>query len=174
MALAARGVTVKVLTNSLASNDEPAVFSGYSRYRHALLEGGVQLYELRPAAGAAQPATAGGTSSGVSLHAKAIVVDRQQVFIGSMNMDARSKLLNTEMGLIVDCPPLAAAVTQFFDTATLPASAYHLMLKTDGGAMQWQASDNGKPVSYNRDPDATAQRRIEVQMLKLLPLESLL
>ncbi|NMW25181.1 phospholipase D family protein, partial [Rhodanobacter denitrificans] len=56
-ALAARGVTVKVLTNSLASNDEPAVFSGYSHYRHALLEGGVQLYELRPAAGAAQPAT---------------------------------------------------------------------------------------------------------------------
>lgn len=173
-ALAARGVTVKVLTNSLASNDEPAVYSGYSRYRRALLEGGVQLYELRAAAGAAQPATAGGTSSGVSLHAKAIVVDRQQVFIGSMNMDARSKLLNTEMGLIVDCPPLAAAVTQFFDTATLPASAYHVMLKADGDAMQWQASDNGKPVSYDRDPGATTQRRIEVQMLKLLPLESLL
>ena len=173
-ALAARGVTVKVLTNSLASNDEPAVYSGYSRYRRALLEGGVQLYELRPAAGAAQPATVGGTSSGVSLHAKAIVVDRQQVFIGSMNMDARSKLLNTEMGLIVDCPPLAAAVTQFFDTATLPAVAYHVTLKTDGGAMQWQASDGSKPVSYDRDPGATTQRRIEVQMLKLLPLESLL
>ena len=173
-ALAARGVTVKVLTNSLASNDEPAVYSGYSRYRRALLKGGVQLYELRAAAGAAQPATAGGTSSGVSLHAKAIVVDRQQVFIGSMNMDARSKLLNTEMGLIVDCPPLAAAVTEFFETATLPASAYHVMLQTDGGAMQWQASDDGKPVSYDRDPGATTQRRIEVQMLKLLPLESLL
>ena len=177
-ALAARGVTVKVLTNSLASNDEPAVYSGYSHYRRALLEGGVQLYELRPAAGAAQPATAGGTSSGVSLHAKAIVVDRQQVFIGSMNMDARSKLLNTEMGLIVDCPPLAAAVTEFFDTATLPASAWHVVLKADGsahgGVMQWQASDAGKLVSYDHDPGATISRRIEVEMLKLLPLESLL
>jgi len=177
-ALAARGVTVKVLTNSLASNDEPAVYSGYSHYRRALLEGGVQLYELRPAAGAAQPATAGGTSSGVSLHAKAIVVDRQQVFIGSMNMDARSKLLNTEMGLIVDCPPLAAAVTEFFDTATLPASAWHVVLKADGsahgGAMQWQAIDAGKPVSYDHDPGATFSRRIEVKVLKLLPLESLL
>ncbi len=177
-ALAARGVTVKILTNSLASNDEPAVYAGYSRYRRPLLASGVQLYELRPAAGAPQPATAGGTSSGVSLHAKAIVVDRQTVFIGSMNMDARSKLLNTEMGIIVDCPPLAAAVTQFFDTATQPANAWHVLLKTDGsahgGTMQWQASDDGKPVSYDHDPGATTSRRAEVQMLKLLPLESLL
>ena len=177
-ALARRGVTVKVLTNSLASNDEPAVYAGYSRYRRPLLEGGVQLYELRPAAGAPQPATAGGTSSGVSLHAKAVVVDRQKVFIGSMNMDARSKLLNTEMGIIVDSPPLAAAVTQFFDTATLPSNAYHVVLKANGsahgGAMQWQASDNGKPVSHDHDPGATISRRVEVQILKLLPLESLL
>jgi putative cardiolipin synthase len=177
-ALAKRGVIVKVLTNSLASNDEPAVYAGYSRYRRPLLDGGVQLYELRPAAGAPQPATAGGTSSGVSLHAKAVVVDRQQVFIGSMNMDARSKLLNTEMGIIVDSTPLAAAVTRFFDTATLPDNAYHVVLKANGsahgGAMQWQASDNGKPLSYDHDPDATTSRRVEVQLLKLLPLESLL
>jgi len=177
-ALAKRGVIVKVLTNSLASNDEPAVYAGYSRYRRPLLDGGVQLYELRPAAGAPQPATAGGTSSGVSLHAKAVVVDRQQVFIGSMNMDARSKLLNTEMGIIVDSPPLAAAVTKFFDTATLPSNAYHVVLKANGsahgGAMQWQASDNGKPLSYDHDPGATTSRRVEVQLLKLLPLESLL
>jgi putative cardiolipin synthase len=170
-------VTVKVLTNSLASNDEPIVYSGYSRYRRPLLESGVQLFELQPAAGAPQPATSGGTSSGVSLHAKAIVVDRQKVFIGSMNMDARSKLLNTEMGIIVDCPPLAAAVTEFFDTATLPEYAYRVSLKTDGsahGAMQWQATEHGKPVTWNHDPGVTTSRRVEVQMLKLLPLESLL
>ncbi|WP_040673409.1 MULTISPECIES: phospholipase D-like domain-containing protein [Rhodanobacter] len=176
-ALARRGVKVKVLTNSLASNDEPIVYSGYSRYRRPLLESGVQLFELQPAAGAPQPATSGGTSSGVSLHAKAIVVDRQKVFIGSMNMDARSKLLNTEMGIIVDCPPLAAAVTEFFDTATLPEYAYHLSLKVDGsaqGVMQWQATEHGKPVTYDHDPGVTTSRRVEVQMLKLLPLESLL
>lgn len=173
-ALAKRGVTVKVLTNSLASNDEPIVYSGYSRYRRPLLESGVQIYELQPAAGAPQPATSGGTSSGVSLHAKAIVVDRQKVFIGSMNMDARSKLLNTEMGIIVDCPPLAAAVTTFFNTATLPKYAYRVSLKADNGAMQWQATEHGKPVTYDHDPGATTSRRVEVQMLKLLPLESLL
>jgi Phosphatidylserine/phosphatidylglycerophosphate/cardiolipin synthases and related enzymes len=111
--LTGRGVKVKVLTNSLASTDEAAVHAGYSRYRRTLLEGGVQLYELRPAAGVEQPATSKGTSSGVSLHAKAIVVDGKLVFIGSMNMDQRSKLLNTEMGIIVDCPALAIGGDEF-------------------------------------------------------------
>lgn len=176
--LVARGVAVKVLTNSLASTDEPAVHAGYSRHRRALLEGGVQLYELRPTGDAPQPATAKGTSSGVSLHAKAIVVDRQQTFIGSMNMDQRSKLLNTEMGIIVDCPPLADAVTQFFDTATLPANAYRLVLVAKGlphaGGMQWQSADDGKSVSYGRDPGAATMRRLEVWLLKLLPIEGML
>ena len=176
--LAERGITVKVLTNSLASSDEPAVYSGYSRYRQPLLKSGVQLYELRPAEGAPQPATSGGTSSGVSLHAKAIVVDSRKVFIGSMNMDARSKLLNTEMGIIVDSAPLAEAVTSFFDTATLPTSAYQVVLipagTPDAGDLQWRASKDGQAVIYDHDPDATMQRRAEVQLLKLLPIEGLL
>jgi putative cardiolipin synthase len=173
--LAQRGVAVKVLTNSLASTDEAAVHAGYSRYRRALLEGGVQLYELRPAAGVEQPATAKGTSAGVSLHAKAIVVDGQQVFIGSMNMDQRSKLLNTEMGIIVDCPALAAAVTKFFDTAIQPNSAYHVMLTAPhGGAMRWQASKGGKLIDYHHDPEASTKRRLEVDLLRFMPIEGLL
>jgi putative cardiolipin synthase len=173
--LAARGVDVKVLTNSLASNDEAAVHAGYAHYRRALLEGGVDLYELQPAAGVEQPATSGGTSSGVSLHAKAIVVDAQLVFIGSMNMDQRSKLLNTEMGIIVDCPALAVAVTNFFDTAIQPTSAYHVTLtKPHGGRMQWQASEHGKLVTYHHDPKASMKRRIEVDMLRLMPIEGML
>jgi putative cardiolipin synthase len=176
--LVARGVTVQVLTNSLASTDETAVDAGYSRHRRALLEGGVQLYELRPAAGAPQPFSAKGTSSGVSLHAKAIVVDRQQVFVGSMNMDQRSKLLNTEMGIIVDSPALAQAVQQFFDTASSPANAYRVSLVGKGlphaGRMQWQARDNGETVTYTHDPDTTVQRRLEVMVLKWLPIQGML
>ncbi|GLQ45933.1 phospholipase D family protein [Dyella lipolytica] len=175
--LTARGVAVKVLTNSLASTDEAAVYAGYSRYRRRLLESGVQLYELRPAAGSEQSVTARGTSSGVSLHAKAIVVDKQWVFIGSMNMDQRSKLLNTEMGIIVDSPPLAAAVTQFFDTATVPANAYHVVLipaGSSGGTLQWQASDAGKPLVYGHAPDVTTTRRMEVFVFRLLPIEGML
>src|SRR5262249_45183243 len=138
-ALAGRGVDVAALTNSLASTDEPAAYAGYSHYRTKLLEGGVKLFELRAAPGSPQAATAYGTSAGgIALHAKAIVVDSRYVFIGSMNIDQRSKLLNTEMGVIVDCPPLAAAVADFFHKATAPASAYQVTLSGgQRGHLQW-------------------------------------
>jgi putative cardiolipin synthase len=178
-ALAQRGITVRVLTNSLASTDEPAVHSGYAHYRRALLKGGVQLYELEPAIGAPQPATAGGTSSGVSLHAKAMVVDGAHVFIGSMNMDQRSKLLNTEMGVIIDSPALAQAVEKFFDTAIEPENAYHVVLQVSPAnpkrtRMIWLWSEKGVALQAESDPHATRMRRLEVSLLGLLPIESLL
>ncbi|MDR3388786.1 MAG: phospholipase D family protein [Rudaea sp.] len=178
--LAQRGVAVKVLTNSLASTDEPAAHAGYEHYRNRLLAGGVQLFELRPAAGEKQSATAAGASSGVSLHAKAFVVDRRYVFVGSMNMDPRSKLLNTEMGVMVDCPGLAGAVAQFFATASSPANAFHVELlpATDAASgharLTWVSESNGATVTYDHDPDATRSRRLEVSLLRLLPIEGLL
>ena len=177
-ALARRGVTTRIVTNSLASTDEPAAHSGYARYRQRLLAAGVQLYELRPAPGAPQAATSGGTSSGISLHAKAIVVDGAHVFIGSLNMDQRSKLLNTEMGVIIDSAPLAQAVGEFFDAATLPDNAFHVVLDgaTDDktAAMTWRWSENGIPKSQQSEPGVSAQRRLEVTVLALLPIEGLL
>ena len=41
---------VVVLTNSLAATDVSAVHAGYSRYRKALLEAGVELYEIKSTA----------------------------------------------------------------------------------------------------------------------------
>ena len=178
--LVRRGVDVQVLTNSLAGTDEPAAFSGYEHSRRHLLEGGVQLYELRPLPGAAQPATAGGTSSGISLHAKAMIVDDAHVFIGSLNMDPRSKLLNTEMGIIVDSAPLAQAVKQFFDAAKTPENAYHVAMQKSGGApsgaaqMTWTWSEKGVMENAHSDPDATRMRRLEVSILRLLPIDGLL
>ena len=179
-ALVQRGVTTQVLTNSLAATDEAAAHSGYARYRRRLLEGGVQLYELRPTPGPAQPVTASGTSSGVSLHAKTLVVDREQVYIGSLNMDQRSKLLNTEMGVIIDSAALAKAVREFFDTAILPANSFHVVLrdssgsKPDGKQMVWLWSAGGKAMSDQSDPDVSKQRRTEVFVMGMLPIESLL
>jgi putative cardiolipin synthase len=179
-ALAQRGVTTQILTNSLAATDEAAAHSGYEHYRRALLEGGVQLYELRPTAGTAQPVTARGTSSGVSLHAKTLVVDRKQVFIGSLNMDQRSKLLNTEMGVIVDSAPLAQAVREFFDTAVQPANSFHVVLQEPPGSksadekMYWLWTADGRAMSDENDPDVSKARRMEVFFMKLLPIEGLL
>jgi putative cardiolipin synthase len=176
--IAGRGVDVEAVTNSLAATDEPATYAAYSRYRPALLARGVKLFELRPAGGP-QPASSYGQSSGICLHAMAVVADRRYVFIGSMNMDERSKLLNTEMGVIVDSPPLAEAVADFFASATAPASAFALRLS--GSAedhqrkVEWISTGaDGKEVVSEEPPGATTGRRIESTFMRMLPIESLL
>ena len=104
-----RGVRVVVITNSLASTDGVPVHSKYQLYRKALIEAGVELYEIKPTAGAQlkrrfrEPA---GSSIG-GLHAKTFTFDRRIGFIGSYNLDPRSSKLNTEMGVLFDCPALA-------------------------------------------------------------------
>jgi len=177
--IAARGVSVAVLTNSLAATDETEVHAGYSRYRRPLLEAGIALHELRPMPGV-QARNAHGTSSGVSLHAKTLVVDGHEVFVGSMNMDPRSRSLNTEMGVVVDSVALAARITRFFEQATRPENAFTVELVPTGGQplsrapMRWSARDDGKVVSFDHDPDTSPARRAEVGLLRLLPIESLL
>ncbi|GLQ88262.1 phospholipase D family protein [Dyella flagellata] len=168
------GVSIKILTNSLASTDETAAHAGYVHYRKTLVEGGVQLYELKPQPGQSQPTTSVGKSSGTSLHAKTIVVDDREVFIGSLNMDQRSKLLNTEMGVIVDSPGLAHAVSDFFHTATQPSNAYQVTYDSASHDVIWQADDNGKPVTFHSEPAASVKRRAEVTLLRQLPIDSLL
>jgi len=176
--LAGKGVQVKVVTNSLASTDQPAVHSAYGPLRKQLLAGGVQLYELQPRAGADQDAArrAGG---GVGLHAKAFVVDGRYVFVGSMNMDRRSAQLNTEQGIVVDSPALAQAVAQYFATLTLPANAWRLALEDKGGdggkgQILWIGEEGGKQKTRDSEPEIGPFKRTELILLKLLPIDGML
>jgi putative cardiolipin synthase len=179
-ALTRRGVAVRALTNSLASTDEPAAEAGYARRRRALLAGGVQLYELQPARAVGEQPPAAGRSPGISLHAKAIVIDRRFVFIGSMNLDPRSQLLNTEMGVLVECPVLAGEVARFFEQAADPRSAFHVELARAGGSyghdehLSWSWEDHGTPMSSGRDPEVGISRRLVFGALRLLPIQGLL
>ena len=113
IALAARGVRVRVLTNSLAATDVTPVHAGYAKYREALLRGGVRLYELKPLGhqDSAERQRSGGGSSSASLHAKTFAVDRSRLFVGSFNLDPRSARLNTEMGVVIDSAALAARLS---------------------------------------------------------------
>ncbi len=43
-----RGVAIKIITNSFASNDVPVAQIGYMHYRTDLLQMGVELYEIKP------------------------------------------------------------------------------------------------------------------------------
>jgi len=177
--LAKRGVDVKVLTNALAATDEPEVHAGYSRYRIPLLEAGISLFELRPIPGKPMKNTPG-TSSGESLHAKSMIVDERMVFVGSMNLDPRSRKLNTEMGVIVDCPDLAAALSRYFDSATAPENAFHVVLQRPGSSpsakpvLRWIAVDDGKPVTFDHDPETSQWKRMKVSLMRVLPIEGML
>ena len=175
-ALAQRGAEIEVLTNSLAATDEPEVHAGYARYREDLLDAGIALYEFKPIGGRTGQ-RAYGTSSGVSLHAKTMVVDHHQVFVGSMNFDPRSRSLNTEMGVIVDSPGLAGAIERFFASASAPDNAYHVVLDAgDGGSktMQWITREGEVERRYTHDPQTSVWKRTKVQLLGLLPIEGLL
>ena len=52
-----------------------------------------------------------GSRSG--LHAKAMVVDRRYVVVGSYTLDPRSADINTELALLIDSPSFAQKVAEF-------------------------------------------------------------
>lgn len=180
--LAARGIRVSVLTNSLAATDVPATYAGYVRYRDRLLRAGVHVYELKPSAQAAvvaadredRPRGIGGSSGGsstASLHAKTFVVDRQRVFVGSYNLDPRSARLNTEMGVVMDNPALAGQLADTFD-AYIAQDAYELRL--EGGAVTWIERTAAGEVRHAAAPGTGTLRMWWIRLLGRLPIEWLL
>src|SRR5690606_30620544 len=101
--LVERGVDVKIVTNSLASNSHIIAHSAYKRWRRSLLEAGAEIYEMKADAEALGYFTTPPAEPGtLALHTKAFVVDRRRVFIGSPNVDPRSMILNTEIGVVAD------------------------------------------------------------------------
>ena len=166
LALVKRGVKVRVLTNSLAATDVSPVHAGYSKYREELLRGGVRLYELKPTARERERPRAGG--SGASLHAKTFSIDRQQVFVGSFNFDPRSAQLNTEMGVVVESPRLAALLSSNLDR-DLPRDAYEVRLASNG-ELEWLDGS----ATYDTEPGAGVFKRLWIGFLSILPIEWLL
>jgi putative cardiolipin synthase len=171
--LAGQGVHVRILTNSLASTDVPVVHAGYARYRPRLLACGVELYELRTGA----KATRRGLSSGASLHAKAVIVDRAVLIIGSMNLDPRSRQVNTEVAVRIESPVLGEQLGALFDEAVSPDQAYSVSLVERGkatSALVWRGEENGQPVQFDREPQASWWRCFVSGLLGSLAPEELL
>jgi phosphatidylserine/phosphatidylglycerophosphate/cardiolipin synthase-like enzyme len=74
-----------------------------------------------------------------ALHTKAIVFDRESVFIGSFNLDPRSGSINTEAGLYVESPELARQVIEYMDEGVRPENSYRVLLD-DEGDLYWSRS----------------------------------
>lgn len=175
-AVTGRGVWVRILTNSLVSTDVPVVHAGYARYHPQMLACGVELYEMRPSGLAALP-TRIGLSSGASLHTKAVVIDGEAVFIGSMNLDPRSARLNTEVALRIDSQELGQQLVALFNEATMLDKAFRVGLDESGNVnapLHWDAIENDLPVRYTGEPLASPGRRWMVRILGALVPEALL
>jgi putative cardiolipin synthase len=163
--LVARGVRVVVITNSLATNNHVVAHTGYRRWRREVLAAGVELYELRQDA-AALPlyVTPPATAERLGLHTKAVVVDRERAFVGSPNVDPRSMVLNTEIGVVGDGPAFAARVAALIDRDIAPANAWRVTMDEEG----WLTWTSGDEVLRRQPAQGFKQRTVEF-LLNLLP-----
>jgi putative cardiolipin synthase len=176
--LSRKGVKVRILTNSLASNDVAAVHAGYSKHRKSLLRCGVELYELdehlRADERRAFDWLPGLAKS--SLHAKTMVIDKKKMFVGSFNYDQRSLYLNTEIGIVFEQAEISGRAADKFHK-NIEDVAFRLELITaDNGkeSLRWHSIEDGKPVIYDKEPNVGNGTRLAVWFMRLLPIDWLL
>jgi putative cardiolipin synthase len=156
----ARGVSIRISTNSLASTDNLQAFSGYSRQRRELLKMGLAIGEYRPDPAVQRElmdryAALREQSPVFALHAKTLVMDRERVFIGTYNLDPRSENLNTEVGVVIHDAQQAGLVARAIETDLAPENSWN-------------------PAREDPDGHAPRTKRLKVAFWKLLPLKPLL
>lgn len=170
-----RGVRIGVITNSLAATDEPVVHTGYRRYRDNMLRAGVEIFELHPRLGQRLLLPGEIANTPLRLHTKAAMIDRERMFIGSVNLDPRSEALNTEFGLLIRSPDLAAEALGLLELLKREAS-YQVRLKQGTQRdLEWVRMDerNGTEV-IDDEPGADLWTRMKLYIQSFLIPESLL
>jgi putative cardiolipin synthase len=166
-AMVQRGVNLRIITNSLSSQDVPAVNSHYGPYRKRILETGIDLYELRhDAAIKSEVDTPPVVSGFVGLHSKASTVDRSRAYIGSFNLDPRSRNINTEMGILIDSPELAEELAQKIEYLMQPENSWRVQLD-EKGKIIWVSGDK----ILKRQPAQSLWQRLQDVFFKLFPKE---
>jgi putative cardiolipin synthase len=100
----------------------------------------------------------------MGLHVKAMAIDRQRVFIGSMNLDPRSAAINSEMGVIVDSPGLAEELARAMERDMAHDNAWRLTLDASGH-VRWTAGDQ----VLTTQPARNAWQRIEDLIFMAFP-----
>jgi len=160
-ALVDRGVDVKILTNSLSSNDNLEAFSGYQRDRKALLETGASIYEFKPDAQIRQKIMSEVMQSQLQkmpifgLHAKSMVIDDEITVIGTFNVDPRSANLNTESITIIPSVEVSLSVKKGMLEEMKPENAWRTTLE------------------WNPDGEVSYLKRLSVKLRRIVPKEIL-
>jgi cardiolipin synthase C len=171
-----RGVRIRVLTNSLASNDAPVAHVGYARHREDLLKLGVELYELRSEQASVSNAfgSSGSGNLGESrsmLHSKVLVMDGRLLVVGSMNLDLRSQLQNTEIALLVRSAELSRAASEQIERGMREGS---WRVELSDGSLLWRAPEGSGLKDTSTEPDASLTLRLLLRLFGPLAPDQLL
>jgi putative cardiolipin synthase len=163
---ASRGVRIRMLTNSLRSNNHTAAHSSYRGFIDDLLAEGIELHEVRAEAKdrdlyMVTPVA----DKHLALHAKLLLIDDRLTFIGSANLDPRSLKLNSEIGIMVDSKALNSRVRERVAVDFSRRNAWQVALLPDNRVV-WVGDD----MVLDTQPAETAFQRLEDWFFSLLPI----
>ncbi len=153
----ARGVNIKILTNSILSNDNYEAFAGYQKCRENILKTGVRLFEFKPDAADRFKLLTGALQQKMNyvpifrLHAKTMVIDDSITVIGTFNLDPRSANLNTECFAIIHSAQITKGVLVGMELESKPENS-------------WETT-----LTFNPDSKATLKTRANLFIKKLVP-----
>ncbi len=164
--LVARGVRVRIVTNSLAATNHAYVHGGYAPYRDRLLSSGVEFLEVRADA----PEILNGDGAPLVLHSKLAIVDRETLFVGSTNIDPRSIRQNTEVGMVIHSAELARSIQTRFDA--ISGDYVFSVKKEPEGSLSWTYDNGRRSESFSSEPDASLWNKLVAKLAEWLPVES--
>ena len=172
-ALAAGGVQVRVLTNSLAATDVAPVHAGYAKYREDLLRGGVRLYELKPREDGSRDSGGGsGGSSGGSSDAEPACQDLRRGPQPDLRRLVQPRpALGTPEHRDGRRPRERHARDATVERARHRAAGQGLHRRAHG---RRQARMERRPDAGRLEPGAGALRRLWIGFLSILPIEWML
>ncbi|MDH3989402.1 MAG: phospholipase D family protein [Gammaproteobacteria bacterium] len=162
-----RGVRVRILTNSIGSNNHLTAHSAYRNHINTLLEHGAELHEVRTDARDRERYMLTPVQRKMlALHAKALIIDDDKVFIGSANLDPRSLRINTEMGFLVLSDQFNQELRAALEGDFSAANAWRLELQEDGKVF-WVSNDQ----ALESQPATSFMQRIEDWFFSHMPIE---
>jgi cardiolipin synthase C len=157
----AKGVKIRVLTNSLASIDNEEAFGAYQRERKKNLAIGLELYEFKPDAKVRFKIMSPEVQEKINyeavfgFHAKSIIIDNSIVVVGSYNLDPASTNLNTENFAIIRSPEMARMLAKHFNEDFKEENSWHIT------------------PEFNPDKQAPVKKQIKNVAKKVIPKDVL-
>lgn len=173
-AAVARGVRVRILTNSLSSMSGLAALAGFANRRTDILNTGVELHELNGKAPSRWTYVHADHLTNLSMHTKGMVVDDRFSFISSYNLDPRSKFINTESGVLIDDTRFAARLKTYLLEDLQPTHSWRVWRDRDGEILWYGQRPDGDPRVYQCEPEVPFSRRVKYWIYRCVAWEDVL